>query len=464
MSDAVDDRDPAEVARVNQLLRANELLRAELDRLRATSADLARELLEARVGMEANRETRRAALNLMEDAVRARELSRHENEERRKVERELREAHRRKDEFLATLAHELRGPLAPVVNGLQVLQRAGGDPQVAERVHSMIERQVRHLARLVDDLMDVSRITRGKVELRRQPVALAHVVRVAVETTKPLMDAARHELEVSLPDEPCLVNADLVRLSQVLANLLGNAAKYTEPGGQISLTAEADRDTIVVSVRDNGMGIPPAMLPRIFDLFTQADRTYNSAQGGLGIGLTLVRSLVELHGGKVEARSPGPGQGSEFVVRLPRCHGEAVDSPGASAPGPLGLVRRTVLVVDDNVDSAESMAEFLHGLGAETHTAFDGPSALAAIERYTPSVVLLDIGLPGMDGFEVARLSRASGTSPAPLLIALTGWGQDEDRRQSREAGFDYHLVKPVEPRVLAELLLSLPPLGSTPA
>jgi PAS domain S-box-containing protein len=372
----------------------------------------------------------------------------------RQAEQALREADRRKDEFLATLAHELRNPLAPIRNSLHILRLAGDDATAAERVHEMMERQVNHMVRLVDDLMEVSRITRGKIELKKEPVELAAVVRSAVETSRPLIEAARHQLAISLPVEPLFLEADPVRLGQVLANLLNNAAKYTEEEGQIWLTARRDGPHAVISIRDNGTGIPDDMLLKVFDLFTQAERTYDRAQGGLGIGLTLVRSLVEMHGGNVEAKSDGPGRGSEFIVRLPcaveRCGGHV---PGERAGRPAEVAPRRILVVDDNHDASHSLAMLLEFLGADVSTANDGPAALAALQTHQPSVVILDIGMPEMDGYEVARRVRELPEGQGVTLVALTGWGQDEDRRKSHEAGFDHHMTKPVDLTKLEKFL-----------
>ncbi|NIE62882.1 response regulator [Burkholderia sp. Ax-1719] len=376
------------------------------------------------------------------------------------AEQALQEADRRKDEFLATLAHELRNPLAPIRNGLHILRLAGTGSAAAQRTHDMLERQLDHMVRLVDDLMEVSRITGGKIGLRKEAVELGSVLRQAVETTRALIDAAGHRLTVSLPPEPLMLDADPVRLSQVVANLLNNAAKYTDPGGQIWLTAHVERDgddnRAVVSIRDNGMGISAAMLPKVFDLFIQGERTYSRAQGGLGIGLTLVRSLVELHGGSVEAISEGLGRGSEFVLRLPMAAAARADETDERPALPAHtLIGRNILIVDDNRDAADSLGVLLELLGAQVRIVRDGPAALAMFDSWQPDVVLLDIGMPGMDGYEVARRARAHPASAGVVLIALTGWGQDEDRRRSKEAGIDFHLVKPVDMRALHQLLLT---------
>jgi PAS domain S-box-containing protein len=373
----------------------------------------------------------------------------------REAEQSLREADRRKDEFLATLAHELRNPLAPIHSGLQILHMAGTDRSAAAQVLQMLDRQVNHLVRLVDDLMEVARVTRGRIELRKELVDLGALLVTAVETSRPLIEAARHELTVNVPAEPVTVLADSVRLAQIVANLLNNAAKYTETGGHISLSANREGDQAVISVRDTGMGIPVDVLPRVFDLFSQGDRTYQRGQGGLGIGLTLVRTLVELHGGSVAAASEGPGRGSEFIVRLPLSADGEQRREDSSVEREAIFKSQRFLVVDDNRDAAESLTVLLRGLGAAVATAGDGRGALDALEAYRPSVLLLDIGMPGMDGLEVARRVRQQPNGRALTVIALSGWGQDEDRRRSREAGIDYHLVKPVDLDELARLLMA---------
>ncbi len=368
----------------------------------------------------------------------------------------LRETDRRKDEFLATLAHELRNPLAPVCNALQILKMPKVDSQTVERTREMMERQVQHLVRLVDDLLDVSRVMRGKIELRRERVELASIVARAVETAQPLVDAQRHELSVRISSDSLLLDADPVRLAQVVGNLLTNAAKYTEPGGRIWLTAGRDGDMAVLRVRDNGIGIAPPMLPRIFELFVQVEHASARAQGGLGIGLTLVKNLVEMHNGIVHARSEGLGKGSEFVVRLPllaQVHDQAqVGQAGqpALSPAPSGY---RLLVVDDNQDAADSLAMLLRLQGHEVRVAFSGVAALEMTKTYWPDMVFLDIGMPGMDGYEVARRLRLTPGLENVMLAALTGWGQQEDRRRTAEAGFDHHLVKPPEPAAVEGIL-----------
>lgn len=373
----------------------------------------------------------------------------------KQAEQALKEADRRKDEFLATLAHELRNPMAPIRSGLEILRLTGSSSQSTEHIHGMLERQINQMVRLVDDLLEISRISGGKVELRRERIDLAAVLHNAVETSRALIDAGGHQLTISLPHESLTLDADPVRIAQVIANLLNNAAKYTDQGGQIWLTARRDGSEAIVSVRDNGMGIPGSMLFQIFNLFTQAERTYSRAQGGLGIGLTLVRTFTEMHGGSVEARSEGPGKGSEFVVRLPIVREEDAPtgiSKQARATGALSGKR--ILVVDDNADAADSLGMLLGIYGAEVRVVRDGPTALALLDTYQPDVMLLDIGMPGMDGYEVARRARGMAKFPNLQLIALSGWGQEEDRRLSRAAGIDYHLVKPVDVAALERLLM----------
>lgn len=368
----------------------------------------------------------------------------------------VREADRHKDEFLALLGHELRNPLSPIRNALHILKLAGTDPAITERARAVMERQLEHMVRLVDDLLDVSRIMRGKVELRREPVELATVIARAVETSQPAIEAEEHRLTLSLPPEPLWVSGDLVRLAQVVANLLNNAAKYTERGGQIGVTAAREGGAAVLRVRDTGIGIAPHLLPRLFDMFFQAERRTKASQGGLGIGLSLVRGLVELHGGTVEAHSAGLGQGSEFVVRLPLLER---DEDGRDSP-PLTdkkagkkWARCRVLVVDDNVDAADCLALLLRLQGQEVDVAYDGPSALVLAEANPPAIAFLDLGMPKMDGYELARAFRANPVLKSVVLVALTGWGQPEDRQRTREAGFDHHLVKPVDAEVLPDLL-----------
>jgi len=373
--------------------------------------------------------------------------------ERKHAEADLREADRRKDEFLAILAHELRNPLAPIRNSLHIFRLAGvQDPAVA-RVTDMMERQVAHMVRMVDDLLEVSRISRGKIELRKERVELAGVLRSAVDTSLPLIEANGHKLTVNVPTEPLAIDADPVRLAQVFANLLNNSAKYTPGGGKIDVEVTVEAGMAVVSVRDNGEGIPQQMLARVFNMFTQVNPGAR-AQGGLGIGLTLARTLVGLHGGTIEAFSHGPGRGCEFLVKLPLAAGEAA-APGAPDRGEHdGELRlRRVLVVDDNKDAADSLGMLLEFLGAEVRVVHDGFAALEALAGFQPAVVLLDLGMPGMNGLEVARRMRQDPRAKEAMLVALTGWGQREDRRRTTEAGFDYHLVKPADLGTLQSIL-----------
>ncbi len=371
---------------------------------------------------------------------------------------EVQKADQHKNDFLSMLAHELRNPLAPIRNAVQILRLRGGDEPVLQTVRDLIDRQVQQLVRIVDDLLDISRITRGKIRLQMEPVELANVIARAVETSRPLIDARRHQLSLSVPAEPIKVQADPVRLTQVVGNLLNNAAKYTEEGGQIDLQVERNCREAVIRVRDTGIGIPGDMLSSVFDLFTQAERSLDRSEGGLGIGLTLVRRLVEMHAGRVEAFSPGPNQGSEFVVHLPLLE-EAAAPCGpinGAVPAPARGRQCRVLVVDDNVDAAESIAMLLRMAGHNVRAVYDGPEALNAAATFQPELILLDIGLPGMDGYEVARQLRSRTASRDTMLVAVTGYGQDEDFRRSREAGFDHHLVKPADPATLLSLFAHL--------
>jgi PAS domain S-box-containing protein len=374
----------------------------------------------------------------------------------KEAEDALKQADRRKDEFLATLAHELRNPLAPIRNSLYILREAGSrDPDTAT-ICAMLDRQVNHLVRLVDDLLEVSRITRGKIELRQEQIDLASLVHSAVETSRPLIESAKHNLRVTLPSETIVLWGDPVRLGQVFSNLLNNAAKYTNEGGTIWLTAKRVGDKVEVSVRDNGIGIPQEMLPNVFEMFMQVDRTIKKAQGGLGIGLTLVKSLVELHGGTITVHSGQAGDGSEFIVRLPlrtRLNEKRKSKVESTYTKCDGLKGCRVLVVDDNVDAATSLRILLKVKGADVQVAHSGPAALEIIEESSPEVVLLDIGMPGMDGYEVAQRVRENPANGDILLIALTGWGQEEDRQKTRQAGFNHHLVKPANITDIEELL-----------
>ena len=380
------------------------------------------------------------------------------------AEAELDTVERRKEEFLAMLAHELRNPLAPMLNATQILRLCGDSPETASRMRAMIEQQVRHMARLIDDLLDVSRITRGKIRLRTEPLDLSEVVARSLDSARPLLEASGHSLTVALPPGPLHVRGDATRLDQVLTSLLNNAAKYTDAGGSVRLSIERDGDEAVLRVRDSGIGIAPPMLPRVFDLFAQADCTLDRSRGGLGIGLTLVRSLVLLHGGTVQARSPGLGQGSEFIVRLPALDESPCAEPVVGDPEPTaGESGQSVLIVDDNIHAATSLAMLVKLWGYGPLVAHDGLRALELAREQRPTIVLLDIGLPGMDGLEVARRLRGIPDLELATIVAMTGYGQDEDRRRSREAGFDHHLVKPVDLDALEKLIARRGPAPAVP-
>jgi PAS domain S-box-containing protein len=392
------------------------------------------------------------------------ERKRLEDELRRRAE-DLAGADRRKDQFLAMLAHELRNPLAPIRNAVELMRQVETIDPAFQPSREMVERQVKHLARLVDDLLDVSRITQGSIRLRKEAVNLGNVIERAIEATRPLIDSRAHDLKVQLPTDPIRLEADPTRLEQILTNLLNNAAKYTMPGGQIRIAAALEGGEAVVRVRDNGIGVPPDVLDRVFEPFVQSEGSLARSEGGLGIGLTLVRSLVEMHGGSVEATSPGLGQGSEFVVRLPAnvpAEKGASSMPEPDVPFPSRGLR--VLVVEDNVDAAESLSALLRLWGHEVRMVHDGLAAIDAAREQHPEVVLLDIGLPGLDGYQVAKRLREDSSMDGTLLVAMTGYGQPEDRRRSREAGIHHHFVKPVEPFVLRTLLSNLgAPVASEP-
>ena len=378
----------------------------------------------------------------------------------RKVADDLSASNRRKDEFLATLAHELRNPLAPIRSALQVMGLTK-DAAVVDRARHIAERQVQHMVRLVDDLLDVSRITQDKLKLRKQTVALSDIVRDAVEANQALIDRARQALTVTLPPDPVWLDVDAARITQVLANLLNNAAKYTPERGRIALTATVERDAVdrtqvCIRVSDSGIGIRSEMLPRIFDMFTQVDSTLDRSQGGLGIGLTLVRRLVQMHGGTVEAASGGAGRGSVFTVRLPFDGSLAHAASSDRTPRPALASSLRVLVVDDNADAAESLAVLLRLMGHEVRLADEGRAAIDLAVSFNPQVVLMDIGLPGMSGYDVARTLRQRPQMRGTTLVAVTGWGQDSDRQRAWDTGFDHHLTKPIEPELLEKILASV--------
>jgi len=369
-------------------------------------------------------------------------------------QRDWRDADRRKDEFLATLAHELRNPLAPIRQAALISKAPGATDAQKRWSHDVIDRQVQHMSLLLDDLLDISRVTRGTLALRMQPTDLAAVIESAVETARPTIDAKRHILAVDVPSEAIQFTADPLRVAQVLSNLLTNAAKYTDPEGQIRITGRCEREDVVIRVADSGIGISAAALPRVFNMFSQVHSMTDRSEGGLGIGLALAQGLIELHGGTIEANSAGLGYGSEFTVRLPRrmaAHATKLTSNSPATP-PVPL-RRRILIADDNRDSAETLAALLRMEGHEVTSVHDGPVALSVFSDIKPEVVLLDIGMPGLTGYEVARKMRQSAAGLAARLIAITGWGQDVDKERAFAAGFDYHLTKPVDPRRLIELL-----------
>ena len=397
-----------------------------------------------------------ASKRAAEESARSSALLRESRDELQRVNAQLSEADRRKDEFLAVLAHELRNPLAPIRTAIQYLRLKGPPDAALQNARDIIDRQVRHLIRLVDDLLDISRISSGKISLQKERVSLALIVTDAIEASRPLIESQNHQLTVTLPAEPVYLDADLTRLAQVLQNLLNNAARYTPPGGKIALHAEFDGQQVVIRVTDTGIGIPRDMLSHVFDLFTQVDRSIERSTGGLGIGLTLVQRLVELHGGNVEARSNGLNQGSEFIVCLPAFVHASESASAVGHDEAVPSARLRILVVDDNVDAADTLAEMLRASGHDVHTEYDGTAAIRALQSHRADVVLLDIGLPKLNGYDAAREIRAIDPQKPVVLVAVTGWGQDEDRRRSRLAGFDHHLVKPVDPALLDRILASV--------
>lgn len=374
----------------------------------------------------------------------------------KRAEEALADANRRKDEFLATLAHELRNPLAPVRNAVQLLHIKGRAVPELQWARDVIDRQMQQMTRLIDDLMDVSRISRGKIELKRERVALATVVQGAVETSRPLIAECGHSLTVKLPPETLYLEADLIRMAQVFSNLLNNAAKYTERGGSINLTADRQGSDIVVSVVDSGIGIPHDKLQNVFELFSQVQGALERSQGGLGIGLSLVKRLVEMHNGTIEARSDGPGTGSEFVVRLPMMAEQSSAAGRAGDEQEFPASTHRILIVDDNRDAADTLGTMLQLMGNEIRITYDGEDAVRAAGEFRPQIVLLDIGLPKLNGYEACRRIRQELWGKDMILFAVTGWGQDEDKQKARDAGFDRHMVKPVDPSSLIQLLGSL--------
>jgi signal transduction histidine kinase len=397
------------------------------------------------------------------DNARLFQAAQQEIAERRRAETRLREseealrtADRRKDEFLATLAHELRNPLAPIRNAVEILRLTQADPAAAASARQLLERQLKQLVRLIDDLLDVSRITQGRLELRKEKLDLALALKVAVETSRPLIESRQHTLHVSAQPEAYFMDADATRIAQVFANLLNNSAKYSPPGSSITARLTREGSDAVVTIADNGVGIPHAMLARVFEMFERVDREPESTPDGLGIGLTLVRRLVELHGGTVTAYSEGLNCGSTFTVRLPLGHAANVPTEAHAMPveTPEGSARRKILVVDDNRDSAMSLSLLLELDGHDVRRAYDGLEALEVADDFQPEITLLDIGMPRLDGYGAARELRRRDWAKGSLLVALTGWGQQEDKRLAREAGFDHHIVKPVDPDALRRLLV----------
>jgi len=431
----------------NSLARANtELARANTELQRERASDVAKftRSLEA-----ANRElaSANAALTL-------------EINERRRAEQALMDADRRKDDFLAVLAHELRNPLAPIRNAVEVMQRHGPEDPALKQMNGLIGRQVLHMTRLIDDLLDVSRITQGKINLKPEAVDLATIVARAVETSEPLVRGRRHELVVEVPPEPLRVMGDPVRLAQVIGNLVNNAAKYTPEGGRIAVSVIAGAGNVSVSIGDNGIGITAEQLPRVFDLFGQVQSPRPHSHDGLGIGLALVRRLVEMHHGSVEARSAGLNRGSEFIVRLPLIAAETLaahDAAISTVPEVKALSGRRVLVVDDHPDCLESLTLLLRLAGNEVRTARDGAEAIEAAREFSPEIVLLDIRMPNVDGYEAARRIRSLPNGKEMILVATTGWGQSEHRERSKLAGFDAHLTKPVDPEQLRRVVAGFP-------
>jgi PAS domain S-box-containing protein len=377
--------------------------------------------------------------------------------ERKQLEGSLLEADRRKDEFLATLAHELRNPLAPIRNAVQLLKRGSPSEDTLRTAREIIERQINHMVRLVDDLMEVSRITVGQVNLRNERVTLRRVLDDALEAVQPAVAAGKHRMQVDIPEEAVQIEGDATRLSQVFQNLLDNAAKYTPPGGTITLHARRSGDEVRVSVRDNGIGIASDMHPRVFELFTRVHPGDRIKTSGLGIGLALAKKLIELHLGKIEVRSDGPGTGSEFIVTLPAIAGASAAAQGtdlhAAGAGVKYTEGQRVLVVDDNRDAAESLGMLLELEGCQVSVAYDGRQALEVLDVFNPDIALLDIGMPNMDGYELARRIRATQRGRSIVLVALTGWGQAEDKKRAADAGFDEHLTKPVDPELLTRVL-----------
>ena len=376
-------------------------------------------------------------------------------QELRRSKEALQETDRRKDEFIATLSHELRNPLAPIRTAAKILASPHLPPAQLQRVQTIIERQVTHMALLLDDLLDLARITQGKLNLKKEPVALFDVVDAAVEAARPMVDGKNHHLAVTLPSNPIMLDADPLRLSQILSNLLTNAAKYSDPGSHIEVEGTVQGQTLTLSVRDDGIGIAAESIARIFDMFSQVEGVMGRSDGGLGIGLAVVKGLTELHGGTIEARSDGLGHGSEFIVRLPLSPLYPVSSPPVAGPAPPSPARLRILIADDNQDSADSLSMLLELAGHDVRVAHHGRAALSLAQAFRPDVALLDIGMPDLSGYEVAQALRRESWGQAMQLIALTGWGQEKDRQRALETGFNKHLTKPIDPDHLETLISS---------
>jgi len=451
------------IAAASRQAAAGEAFRAELPYFVADGSERVADVTIQPIRDEAGRVIFLAPIGVdITDRKRAEAERKRLEDNLRQLAAELSEADRHKNEFLAMLAHELRTPLAPISNAVRALQLGVRDDQTLRVASEMLERQVGQMSRLVDDLLDMSRITRGKIELRKQPIELAPIVHQAVETVHDLYRSLDHELTVVLPPESISLDADPARLTQVVGNLLHNAGKFTDRGGHVWLTVEADGGQAVIRVRDNGVGIAAEHHRELFTMFGQIDTTLERSRGGLGIGLTLVKTLVEMHGGRVEVQSEGPGRGTEFTIRLP-ISTRVLQATASVPPEPVRAAGRRVLIVDDSEDGAESLAMLLEFGGHETYKAHDGIAALEAAERLRPDAVLLDIGLPRMNGYEVGRRIRQTPWGKQLTLVALTGWGQDEDRDRSRDAGFDAHMVKPVDLDALLKLLASVSPVDAEP-
>jgi signal transduction histidine kinase/ActR/RegA family two-component response regulator len=426
-------------------------------RLRFVNVDLVRDLTLAKERQQVAQEALQQAYAELEQRVQER------TEKLAKSEEALRDADRRKDEFLAMLSHEFRNPLAPIKNAVQLMKKPGVSESMVQWGREVIDRQINHLSRLVDDLLDVSRIVQGKISLQETLLDIGTVIDQAVEASRPIIESRSHMLSVSVPDKPVWVRGDAVRLTQVISNLLNNAAKYTDVGGRIQLNLDATGEWVTIRVQDNGIGIPQNMLPHVFDLFTRADHSLGRTESGLGIGLTVVRRLIEMHGGQVEVRSAGHGSGSDFQVRLRQSEAPAQRQMGIFSPEKF-LVPEShlrILVVDDNQDAAESLAILLRLEGHDVTMAFDGATALAEAARFQPQVVLLDVGMPGMDGYQVVRELRMRELTQSAVILALTGYGQPEDKARAKAAGFTDHLTKPVDPRLVIAMVKSLATRGA---